>query len=45
VSIGVTTTEGRLDSDWDALHVRADEALYAAKSAGRNRAMSWNAPA
>jgi len=45
VSIGVTSTEDRLDLNWDALHVRADEALYAAKIAGRNRAMRWNAPA
>jgi diguanylate cyclase len=43
VSIGVTSTEGVAAPNWDTLHVRADEALYAAKSGGRNRAVEWKA--
>jgi diguanylate cyclase (GGDEF)-like protein len=43
VSIGVTSTEGVAAPNWDTLHVRADEALYAAKSRGRNRAVIWKA--
>jgi diguanylate cyclase (GGDEF)-like protein len=40
VSVGSTVWAGPADSHTEML-LRADEALYAAKSAGRNRSVSW----
>jgi len=39
VSIGVSSTEGRTDTP-EALMKRADEGVYEAKSAGRNRVIA-----
>jgi len=40
VSIGVTSTDGEFDLPPDSLIIKADQALYEAKAAGRNRVMS-----
>lgn len=40
VSIGITSTEGS-PADLEALVEHADQAMYAAKQAGRNRAWAW----
>ncbi len=40
LSVGLATMEAEIDSV-DALIARADRAMYAAKSAGRNRVMRW----
>ncbi len=37
VSLGLTTTHGQQDYDFDLLYARADEALYRAKAGGRDR--------
>lgn len=37
ISMGVATFDAQIDADLDALIKRADDALYAAKAAGRNR--------
>ena len=42
ISIGVAVTEGASETTASLLH-RADEALYAAKAAGRNRVISYSA--
>ena len=42
ISIGVATSTGEADTS-EALLKRADEALYEAKAAGRNRVISWAA--
>lgn len=42
MSFGVAELEGA-DDDMDALHERADQALYEAKRTGRNRVAHWSA--
>lgn len=43
LSLGWTVWSGPLDTAGDMLH-RADEALYAAKHAGRDRSVKWESP-
>ena len=40
VSVGVTSTDSEFDLQPDSLIIRADQALYEAKAAGRNKVMS-----
>ena len=42
ISIGVTNTRGRINMTWRDLHDEADQALYAAKNAGRNRTVRFS---
>jgi diguanylate cyclase (GGDEF)-like protein len=44
ISIGVAALDDSLDETIDGLVDRADQALYAAKQAGRNRVSSWSLP-
>lgn len=41
VSLGLTTTHGQQDYDFDVLYARADEALYRAKASGRDRVVVY----
>lgn len=41
VSLGLTTTHGQEDYDFDVLYARADEALYRAKASGRDRVVVY----
>jgi len=41
VSLGLTTTHGQEDYDFDVLYARADEALYRAKAGGRDRVVVY----
>lgn len=41
ISIGLTTTHGQDDYDFDVLYARADEALYRAKAGGRDQVVVY----
>ena len=43
LSIGIANFSGEVDKTIDALFEQADQALYAAKEAGRNRVKVWEA--
>ncbi|MEK6396467.1 MAG: GGDEF domain-containing protein [Terriglobus sp.] len=42
VSIGITSTRGRATVTWEELQREADNAMYAAKSHGRNRTVAYD---